>query len=286
MENNEYPAVLVLSAIRTDPRTDERRIVVFADNKVLDNEDDANLRCSFYDTLKMRGGLPYDYSLVGVDRVEEIVAEIRAELEAELNGTPAPEPETNDKAGDADTPPAPEDPPAKEEPRDNDTTTGPARQIVMVVRYQGTGVSVTPTGPWAGATCELVRWEDGRDNIPPDDNPKRLRDLLALQGYLPEFREWHWLDKGHGPRRRREVYRYNGATEPYDETIDANFLREMYEDLKPDQLPEAERAALYKAKALAGEGPFPEELPPWFDDHDRELVIRFVEPDEEVGNES
>ena len=26
---------------------------------------------------------------------------------------------------------------------------------------------------------------------------------------------------------------------------------------------------------------FPEELPPWFDDHDRELVIGLVEPDEE-----
>jgi len=30
---------------------------------------------------------------------------------------------------------------------------------------------------------------------------------------------------------------------------------------------------------------FPEELPPWFDDHDRELLIRFVEPDEDPETE-
>jgi len=43
---------------------------------------------------------------------------------------------------------------------------------------------------------------------------------------------------------------------PYDETIDANFLQRMYEEMKPPSLPEADRAALYKSKALAGEGPF------------------------------
>lgn len=174
-----------------------------------------------------------------------------------------------DEAGDAATPPAREDPPAKKEPQDDDSTdpdsgqTGPGPErgqppvIAMVVRYEGTGAAIIPTGNRDGATCELVEWLDGRNDVAPDGNVKRLRDWLTERGYAPEFPAWQWLDKGHGPRRRREVYRLNGSIHSlYDTTIDTNFLQQMYQELRPSQLPEAERAALFRAKAMAGEGPF------------------------------
>ena len=256
MEKNDYPAVLVLSALREDP-VGGWRIVVFADSQVLEDEEAAHKRRNFYDVFEGRGALPYDYSLTSVDRVDEVVAEIRAELEAELEALQS-------EAGHAATPPAPKDPPANEEPA-NDNTTAAARgqldarpEVALIVKYQGTGASVTPTGPFDGATCELVGYEhNGQEAIPPDDNPKRMRDWLKLEGYHPHYPDWKWLDRGHGPRRRREVYRYNGASnDVYDEVIDAEFLRQMYEESQSPRLAEAERAALYRRKALAGEGVF------------------------------
>ena len=188
---------------------------------------------------------------------------------AVLRGELLPFTYTDDEVGDAATPPTSEDPPAKEEPGTDNTTdpdggqpdTDPPPTIVLEVRYQGTGASIIPTGEYLGSTAELVKWYDGRANRPPDDNVERLRLWLKERGYRLQVEKLKWLDKGHGPRRRREVYRLkrvargHGRRKAY-ETIDRNYLRQYARENPIPRLPEAERLALYREKALAGEGAF------------------------------
>ena len=168
------------------------------------------------------------------------------------------------ETGDAATPPASESPPAEEEPAKDDTTDagsgqdgkGPPPTIVLTVRYQGTGQAVIPTGEYLGATCKLTGYADGRHDRPPDTNVARLRFWLKERGYEPSFPEWKWYDKGHGPRRRREVYRLNGTTD-YD-VIDRDFLRQYAKENQPPgrDLSEAERLERYREGALAGRAPW------------------------------
>ena len=272
MEKNDFPAKLILSAIREDEFTGHR-IVCFADEMVLESEDDLNRRHGFCQALEVQGGLPYDYTVVHIDELDEAIADIKATLEAQVHS----------EAGDADTPPAPESPPAKEEPASDDTTNAAGGQIqpgnghdieaaepqrppviAMVVRYQGTGAMVIPTGPYDGATDELVQWHDGRSDRPPDKNVARLRNWLRERGYRESWPEWEWLDRGHGPRRRREIYRLNGHTGVMAPDSDRyplapvnwDFLRQFAKEHARPELPEADRRALYKAKALAGEPHF------------------------------
>ena len=171
----------------------------------------------------------------------------------------------NDEAGDAPTPPASEDPPAQEEPVQNDTTdptpgqngSEPPPTIVLEVRYQGTGQAVIPTGDYLGSTGDLVAYHDGRNDRPPDDNIERLRLWLEGRGYKPAYPEWEWLDKGHGPRRRCEVYRRNGTSGQAYETVDWNFLRQYAQEnpIRPERS-DAERLEIYRQGALEGRAPW------------------------------
>ena len=255
MEKTDFPAKLVLSAIREDRLRGGHKIVAFADNRVLQNEDDLNRRHAYHQNLESSGALPYNYTVVPVNDLDEALADIKAELEAQLQ----------DEAGDAATPPAPEDPPAKEESSSNDTIdlgngqsgleTRP--EIVLTVQYMGTGAAITPTGEYPGATCKLVGYRDGRTSRPPDKNVARLRLWLKQIGYEPHYPGWAWLKRGAPPRERREAYRYVGAANDlYDETLDCNALRQLARENPPSRLSEVERLALYKRKAFAGEGPF------------------------------
>ena len=261
---NDFPAKLILSAIREEP-DGSHRIVVCADGIVCHTEEDLALRQALYESWELaHKAKPYNYIAAHVDDLEEAMADIRATLEAQIDQPPESEPESG--AGDAPTSPAPEHPPAKEEP-ELDNTTDPAEEqavstalppaIVLTVRYQGTGASIIPTGQFQGSTAELVDWRDGRNDRPPDQNIERLRLWLEGRGYQPSYPEWEWLDRGHGPRRRREVYRLNGTHQDHGyETVDWNALRRFAQQNPIPRLGDEERLALYKSKALAGEGVF------------------------------
>jgi len=165
--------------------------------------------------------------------------------------------DNHDEAGDDHTPPAPSSPPSVEqEPtQDQDTTSRASGQaVVMVVHYRGTGKSVIPTGNYDGATAELVAWFDGHDGAPPERNVKLLRDILKQRGYKASYPEWQWLDTGHGPRRRREVYRLNGHSS--HEALDLTLFQKFANDNPLPRLPDDERLARFKAKAMAGVAPF------------------------------
>ena len=167
----------------------------------------------------------------------------------------------NDEAGDGGISPASNDAILPAEDGSDSTTDGQGRQaatppatIAMVIRYQGTGASVVPTGEYQGSTAELVQWLDGRHDRPPDGNVERLRFWLTEHGYQPDYGEWQWLDRGPGPRRRREVYRLGdrqAAQDRYD-TVDRNLLQEFARENPTSTLSNAERRQLYRQKALDG----------------------------------
>ena len=262
MEKVKYPAVLVLSAKRTRGGTVAPYFFGCLDTRILHSDTDVQMRLTWWQQLEENGGAPYTYTLANVDDAERVLEERRAEVEAEINFGTTPEPD--DEAGDAATPPASESPPAEEEPAEDDTTdtgsgqdgNGPPPTVVLTVLYEGTGQSVIPTGPRLGATCPLVGYNDGRHDRPPDKNVARLRLWLQERGYQPSFTEWKWLDRGPGPRRRREVYRLNGDA-GYD-VIDQDFLRQYAKENQPPgrDLSEAERLERYREGALAGRAPW------------------------------
>ena len=245
----EYPAVLVLDALRTDPETKKRRIVCFPDGKVLEDDTALGLRLHTFRTLEQRGALPYTYTLANVDDVDRVLAQRRAEREAELNPG-------NREAGNA--PPASNDSGRndQEPTRPDDSTESPESQdiVVMTVRYQGTGSEVVPTGSWDGATADLVDYRDTHGGNAPGKNVKRVRDYLRDQGYAPDYPQWEWLDRGDGPRRRREVYRRNGAN---GKSMDLwAQLRQFAVENPLPRTPQDERRMRYREMALAGEQAF------------------------------
>lgn len=78
----EFPARLILSARRFDRHTEELRIVAFADEVILYNEEDLRKRIASYRALENNGACPYTYSMVESNRAEEAIAQIRADLAA------------------------------------------------------------------------------------------------------------------------------------------------------------------------------------------------------------
>ena len=131
----------------------------------------------------------------------------------------------DDEAGDGDASPAPDAAPTQED-RSPEHTTDPApAQLALVVRYKGTGVTVLPTGKNV-ATGELVHWQDaaGNDIAGYAQSVYESRMWLRQNGYEPDFPKWRWLDRGHGPRRRVEVYQQTGEVV---ENVDYGYLSQQ-----------------------------------------------------------
>ena len=98
MSEIEFPAVLVLSAIRRR-NGGPAEVVSFADGKILQTYQDLGPRLTTYQVLEQRGAAPYTYTLAEVSKAAEVVEEQRRalEFEAGLRASPDPDPDPIDQ---------------------------------------------------------------------------------------------------------------------------------------------------------------------------------------------